>query len=144
MKKFKIRDSVLLLPLFFGILLISSVDLLMDSRTCPADYTMTSVKVLTAEGQPVALYEWIVYDKDTGKELELCDSDDGASASFSGNNKSGTYLLIDDRFQGKIGGEIKLTAEGKNDSIHFKKEFTVQDNGCNLVKTSGPSIIYVD
>lgn len=144
MKKFKIGVSVLLLPLFLGFLLISCDELVSDSTTCPSVYTMTSVQVLTAEGQPVALDEWIVYDKDTGKELELCDSDDCASASFSGNNKSGTYLLIDDRFQGKIGGEIKLTAEGKNDSIHFKKEFTVQDNGCNLVKTSGPSIIHVD
>ena len=144
MKKFKIEISILLPSLFLCFLLVSCDDLVSDPTTCPSVYTMSSVQVLTAEGQPVALDEWIVYDKDTGKELNLCDSDDCTSASFSGSNENGTYLLIDDRFQGKIGGEIKLTAEGKNDSIHFKKEFTVQDNGCNLVKTSGPSIIYVD
>src|SRR5690625_7207470 len=108
MKKFKIGVSVLLLPLFLGFLLISCDELVSDSTTCPSVYTMTSVQVLTAEGQPVALDEWIVYDKDTGKELELCDSDDCASASFSGTNKSGTYILIDDRIQEKTDREIKI------------------------------------
>src|SRR5690625_4072249 len=98
MKKCKIGVSVLLLPLFLGFLLISCDELVSDSTTCPSVYTMTSVQVLTAEGQPVALDEWIVYDKDTGKELELCDSDDCASASMSGNKQSGTYLHMNAMF----------------------------------------------
>lgn len=138
------KSISLLSLLFLSFLLISCDELVSDSATCPSVFNMITVQVLNAEKQPVALDRWAVYDKNTGKELELCNSDDCTSASFSGKNETAAYLLIDDSFQGKHGKEISLIAEGKKDSIHFKEEFTVQDNGCNLVKTSGPSIIYVD
>lgn len=135
-----LRMSVILPFLLFGFLLISCDALVSDAATCPSVYTITTVQVLTADGQPVVLDEWTVYDKRSGKELDLCDSDD----CIAGNSETGTYLLIDDRFQGKVGVEINLTAEGAADSIHFKEDFTVRDNGCNLVKISGPGTIYTD
>lgn len=144
MNKQYFKSISLLSLLFLSFLLISCDELVSDSTTCPSVFTTITVQVLTAEKQPVALDQWTVYDKDTRKELKLYNSDNSASESYSEKNETGSYLLIDDSFQGEDGREMSLIAEGKKDAIHFKKEFTVLDNGCNLVKTSGPSIIYVD
>lgn len=144
MKKHLDRVLILFASLFLVFLTVSCDELVSETTTCPGIYTMTTVQVLTANGHPVALDQWIVYDKNSGKQLNVCESDDCNSDNLAGNKETGTYLLIDDSLQGKISGKIDLVAEGTAGSIHFKEEFTVQDNGCNLVKTSGASTIYVE
>lgn len=87
------------------------------------------------------LDELRVYEKRFEVELDVCGSEGCAPGSFKGNPESGSYVIIDDQFAGKINRVLDIVVEGKSGELSFQEEFTIEDDGCHVSKRSGPETI---
>lgn len=138
----------------FILLLIGAIFLLSNCENARAPVEIVPnpgvpLTVLQPDGQPADPVQIRVFDKNRGREINLCDTvslcEDGkpgcCGSYFIFHNELTDVIENRPTFQTR---KITLEVEGTLDSLFFREEFVVASFGGDVFKIAGPDTVYLE
>ncbi len=105
--------------------------------------------VLQPDGQPADSVQIQVFEKDTGTEINLCDT--GSLCEDGKPGCCGSYFIFHNELTDKVKDKltfqtrkITLDVEGTLDSLFFSEEFIVATFDGDVFKIAGPDTVYLE